>query len=1414
MTTRHFPSRAISVITGVLFSLIAAGALLKPTVASATVNLQFYTSPSLSVSANGVWGQSVQLNVSVVNRGTTASGAFQVSFYLENTDGSNPVFWTYASFPSIASNSYYGYTSATATLPQFVPSGLSSGLLRVQAVISQNNATASAGNINVTAPLPDLVGYDSSPDYFNVQQTSATWGSTIGVNYEVADQTAGNAGPFTVGIYIAKTNNFSVSSTNCYLIQTISFSSGLNGGYIGGSNGSYVNIQLPSVNPFGDSSTTFYVGMIVNPDHAVTESNYANDANQGAGIDSNASTVTITPPQPSISVTESTPPGNNNAINFGSVAVDGTGGALGTQTVTVTDLGLGPLSISSIATSGAPFQISNVVSNIQNISFSGAVPTSTVSNFFPSQMQSDGAESWVVTVTYNPTVTGTQTGTLTINSNDPNHAATTISLSGTGVPVPQLSFLDPFAPYNNLNANFGGIANDGAGGIVATGTFTLSNIGSGPLTVNQGGISLTDTGGGVWSITSITSSTRGTINLSSTFNTIAAAGAETWSVVVKFDPIANTTYMTGLQVSSNDPNSPVETCSIQGAGLIPMTLNVTDSIGSPTDHAMNFGSLHATGKQIAQGTVTLSNTGQMALALPQNAITLSDTSDFQITSIQSSTQGNIALSSSGSTIAPNGAEIWTVSLSYAPVTTGTLSGQLTIQSNDPAHASVPVALSGIGLNQPGISVSGSSGVQFGPILNDGLGNRIGTQTITIQDIGLQALSIPRNGISVLGTTFSIQSIVSSTHGTIGISSSAATIAANQAETWTVTGAFDPTANIAYTGTVAIQSNDPVTPTVNVATSGSGCQPTITLQPQTSGSTLYIPAGQPYYITWTAAYPPGTAQISLYWDTDTNPASGLILITGSLPFTTGSSYAWLPDASLVGQEFYLYGTIQDGSVVNGSYSAQKVHIEAAGSFNLMSALETASPDYAYQYVYNGKVYTGTAQLQPGANVITIVTPLPGGGNAVHKITVTEVPSLLAVQGYTYDEMNRIKTYTNGNGIVTTYTYDLAGDLIQTAASNGNTVTYTYDSLKRKTSMTDSTGTTFYDYDDLDRLQTVTYSKNAVKGDSDDLPLKYVYDNNNRLFSITYPGGEEVDYGYDNAGRMTSAKDITTGQNTTYGYNYANGLLSSGTLANGIVAQYGYNNMGQLNDIKYLKTSGTLAEYNYVLNSLGNASALLTTFPDGTQKQELYYYDTLDRLNEVVYGSNATAHPNTDKTVYYSYDGNGNRLTQTTVVASATTQVLTYTYGSQNQLQQVTDQTGNQVLGFVYDQAGNRIQKITPTGNTYYSYDERNLLTSVVTPTDYVLYFYNGAGQRVGKTVDGVNTAYVVDPSQSVYQVVQERTGGAISQSYIYGMNRLIANPVGGTDQFLIPDRLGSIRVVTDSSKNVLYTFSYDVFGAQQ
>ena len=966
--------------------------------------------------------------------------------------------------------------------------------------------------------------------------------------------------------------------------------------------------------------------------------------------------------------------------------------------------------------------------------------------------------------------------------------------------------------------DFGNVINDGTGAAKAEKTVTLTNTGSGPLTISQNGLSLINGTG--WQIVSTTSSTQGAINLSTAPRTIAATSTETWSVIVRFDPASVGSFSGGLQILSNDSNNPTYALALTGSGVVPMMLDVKDSIGAETDRTMTFGSVHADGAglQLQVATVTLSNTGGAPLVISQNGITLASATHFKITSIVSSTQAAINLSTGTATLAQAAGEVWTVSLAFDPTAAGSLSTQLQILSNDPAQATVPIALSGTGLNQPGIEATDSSGpssdraIDFGPTLNDGTGNRTRTHTVTLKNIGTQPLVITQNGVSILnGAKFTVQSIISSTRGAIAISSAtstARTIAPLGAEIWNITTAFDPDANAAFTG------NDPLLPNLDHSLAGSGVQPVITLNPAAAGSTLFIPASQPHSITWTATYTGGDAQISLYRDTDTNPANGNTLMVSNLQQSAGSRYDWTPDPALAGQEFHLYATIADGTVISGSYSARKVRIDAVGAFQLISTVQSASTDYAWQYEYLGKIYTGTTSAVPGPHLITVTTPLTGGGTATHQFTVTKVDTLLQSEAYTYDEMQRVKTFRNGNGITTTYTYDLAGRLERTAATNGAVVSFTYDTLSRRTSMTDSTGTTFYEYDDLDRLTMVIVSDNSTKGDADDLPLEYGYDLAGHTTSMTYPGGEQITYTYDDAGRMETAVNVPLALTTTYTYHPTSGLLQNAVRSNGLRTEYSFNNMGRLNRIKHIKTAGavTLGDYNYTLNPAGNATELVITLPSGV-KRESYQYDGLDRLEKVTYSTGSGTDPNA-KVVTYTYSGAGNRLTEKIELGGNLQKLWTYTYGSENRLLFIKDHTGTEVRRYVYDTAGNRLQKITPEGTTFYAYDERNLLTSVRTETDTISYAYNGMGHRVRKSHNGTTTRFLIDPNRPIYETVQERSPSGITESYTYGLDRLIRKPTTGTAKFYLHDRIGSVRLVTDPSANVMETLGYDAFGAQQ
>ena len=92
------------------------------------------------------------------------------------------------------------------------------------------------------------------------------------------------------------------------------------------------------------------------------------------------------------------------------------------------------------------------------------------------------------------------------------------------------------------------------------------------------------------------------------------------------------------------------------------------------------------------------------------------------------------------------------------------------------------------------------------------------------------------------------------------------------------------------------------------------------------------------------------------------------------------------------------------------------------------------------------------------------------------------------------------------------------------------------------------------------------------------------------------------------------------------------------------------------------------------------------------------------------------------------------------------------------------------------------------------------------------YYNGIFYQNGVNYRAGTPSMVIDPNRSLYEVVQERNGsGSITASYTFGATRL-ATWNGSVVTFELNDRLGSVRLVTDTSGNVIQSYNYDVFGA--
>jgi RHS repeat-associated protein len=110
---------------------------------------------------------------------------------------------------------------------------------------------------------------------------------------------------------------------------------------------------------------------------------------------------------------------------------------------------------------------------------------------------------------------------------------------------------------------------------------------------------------------------------------------------------------------------------------------------------------------------------------------------------------------------------------------------------------------------------------------------------------------------------------------------------------------------------------------------------------------------------------------------------------------------------------------------------------------------------------------------------------------------------------------------------------------------------------------------------------------------------------------------------------------------------------------------------------------------------------------------------------------------------------------------------------------------------------------------YTYDHANRLTQVVSGTLTTSFTYNGAGDRVAKTVDSVTTEYVLDPAAGLIQVLQETTAGQAT-NYLYGRD-LLAQYDSGTWAYHVNDGLGSVRQLADPAGQVVQGCSFSPFG---
>ena len=380
-------------------------------------------------------------------------------------------------------------------------------------------------------------------------------------------------------------------------------------------------------------------------------------------------------------------------------------------------------------------------------------------------------------------------------------------------------------------------------------------------------------------------------------------------------------------------------------------------------------------------------------------------------------------------------------------------------------------------------------------------------------------------------------------------------------------------------------------------------------------------------------------------------------------------------------------------------------------------------------------------------------------------------------FEYDLLNRNTSYTDPIGRQTTMAYDLAGLLTRHETHDALVTTYEYDSLYRITLVNypdgssatrtyddanghplnllsvvnTDLGTTSRTYDGMDRVTSVTDRYGKIVG--------YEYDHFDRVETLIYPDGLEIDYTYNTRHQITSVTDWL-GNSAAYTYD-DQARLAQQLNSNSTRTRYTYQENGWLASLVNERTDGTpIAAYTITADDVGNRTRIDRDEPLLPFPYEEWTSSTFDLANQI----------ETDGTLEYDFDDRGSLIQE----RLGTDTQKGYVYDYANRLTQVVDLTsGNPVV-------------------TEYEYDD--------------------SGTRVATDHDGEEMRFTVDRRGMGWVIAQNDGGDSPQWYYVYG-NGLAWRVNGETTeaQFYHGDHIASTTAITDASGGIVQAYSYDAFG---
>lgn len=479
--------------------------------------------------------------------------------------------------------------------------------------------------------------------------------------------------------------------------------------------------------------------------------------------------------------------------------------------------------------------------------------------------------------------------------------------------------------------------------------------------------------------------------------------------------------------------------------------------------------------------------------------------------------------------------------------------------------------------------------------------------------------------------------------------------------------------------------------------------------------------------------------------------------------------------------------------------------------------------------------------------TRVDPAPGGtttfGYNANNVLTSVIDANNNTTTYTPDGFGQITGISSPDSGATSFQYDPAGNLLQRVQAGSLTMNVTYDALNRVktvkytgdttlnvtnsydqtghgsgigrlTSATDQAGTLSLTYDQRGNVTKEVRTPTGLSA----LTTLTAYDAASNVASITYPDGNLVSFARDIMGKITAITSkpsgATSATNIVTGVTYeplpefaAAGAppITGLTFGNGITGTYGYDqDYRPTTRVDAATTTVQNLTYGYFAN---NSVQTITDAVTAANTQNMTY-DALDRLKTATSGTGGYG------SLSFTWDPVNNIKTE---IANGTTTTYHLTAGSNRLASFVTGSTTETVT----TSASGNITKfaISGTAQETLTYNKANELATAATSAQSSSYAYDEFGKRLKSvgTATGTST-FQYDDSKGLgpgSNLLTDTDGAGNSRvDYIFLNNVPVGTyqPSNTKFYFISTDRLGTPTAVTDSTKTVQWSATYQPFGS--